>query len=181
MKLLLVLLLAAVLIIGAIVLSSRSPGGPKPLSDLQVAQAWLQCVDCRGSFLTRIRDMPGRNRDTVTKFLQAALREGPDSTQVAKLDRGLYRTWRADSVYRAGRGDAPATSLSEFTAKYREGFRVMWQARAAVALGVIGSPEALASLNDALQLPVNELGDSAIRHAVQEALAGNRPTFDPFP
>lgn len=161
----------AIVVTAAIWLASRDRQGPKPLTDLEVAETWLQCIDCRGSFLKRIHEMPARNRDTVTTFLRAALRDGPDSARVIRFEQGLYRTWLADSLYRGRRGEGPAISFASFATRYRRGFEVMWRSRAAIGLGVIRSGVALTSLNNALQFPLTNKGDSTIHEAVQHALA----------
>jgi hypothetical protein len=145
------------------------PQWPKPLSDLQVAEAWLHCIDCHGSFLKRLHEMPARSQDTVTKFLRVALINGPGSARTARQTSDLVRVWQADSSSRANRGEKPDTGFSSFMSRYQKGFDTRWRTRAAVALGVIRTPAALAALTDGLQLPYQDHGDSAVRRAVIRA------------
>lgn len=143
---------------------------PRPLTHLEVAEAWLRCIDCRGPFLKRLRELPTRSKDTVTKFLESALLNGPDSARVARHTLDLVRTWHADSVSRAGRGLPPVASFPEFMSRYQIGFRIRWESRAATALGVIGTPAATAALNAGLALPLNDKGDTIVHRMVRRAL-----------
>jgi hypothetical protein len=144
---------------------------PSPLSDLQVAEGWLHCIDCQGPFLKQLHEMPARSQDSVTRFLHAALVTGPDSARAARVTRDLVETWRAESLSRARRGEKPDTSFATFMQRYQDGFDARWRGRAAVALGVIRTPAALAALNDGLQLPLQDKGDSVVRRMVQRAIA----------
>lgn len=145
--------------------------GPKPLSDLKVAEAWLQCIDCRGPFLRHIANLPDSSTDTVVAFLSTSLLDGPDSERIARRQHALMRTWRADSIYLSRRGQAPAIPADSFVRLYRRGFEVMWRSRAATALGVIRGDVAMAALDSALELPVTDVGDSTIKNIVDQAIA----------
>ncbi|MGH7514906.1 MAG: hypothetical protein ACREOQ_18530 [Gemmatimonadales bacterium] len=145
------------------------PPWPRPLSDLQVAEAWLHCMDCHGSFLRRLHEMPARSQDTVTKFLGVALINGPDSARTARHTSDLVRAWQADSSSRVRRGEKPDTGFSSFTSRYQDGFDTRWRTRAAVALGVIRTPAAISALDGGLGLPLLDKGDSVVRRAVIRA------------
>jgi hypothetical protein len=141
---------------------------PKPLNDVQVALAWLKCIDCQGSFLSRIGEVRGETRDTITRLFSSALLSGPHSVRLAWRERALQRSWRADSIYR----DSIGVSIPErdsIVGLYLRGFEVTWRSRAATALGVIGSNQALAVLDSAAKLPLCNKGDSAVYRAVQQA------------
>jgi hypothetical protein len=174
MKWLLWILAALALIVGIWLgwgrLHPNQPG-PRRLTDLEVAERWLHCIDCHGSFLKRLRDMPSHSRDTVTKFLHLALIEGPDSLRAIRRDSDLVRSWRADSISRARIGKPPSASFVEFMDRYRTGFDTRWQIRAAIALGVIRTPAAFSALADAQGIPPVTHGDSLIRSAVERAQA----------
>jgi hypothetical protein len=142
---------------------------PKPLTDLQVAEAWLTCIDCQGPFMLRLRDMPAGNRDTVVKFLHDALVNGPGGSRSDRLIQDLERAWRADSISRLRRGEKPDTGFSSFVSRYRDGFETRWRARAAVALGVIRTPAAMAALQAGAQLPQLDHGDSVLHRVVTQA------------
>src|SRR5947207_566917 len=142
------------------------PRWPKPLSDLQVAEAWLHCIDCHGPFLKRLHEMPARSQDTVTKFLRVALLNGPDSARAARNTSDLARAWQADSSSRARRGEPPDTGFSSFMSRYQDGFDTRWRTRAAIALGVIRTPAAMAALTAGLALPHLDHGDSVVLRAV---------------
>jgi hypothetical protein len=144
---------------------------PRPLTDLGVAAAWLECLDCQGAFLQRIRGVPPGNRDTVTRFLASALLNGPPSDRVSRLERDLRRTWYADSAYAARQGDLLRTKLADFLVQNRRGFDVLWRSRAATALGVLRTDSALAALERALKLPFDSIapGDSTIPRAIVSA------------
>jgi hypothetical protein len=168
------LLAVALVIIGAILavwIASKRQQWPKPPSDLEVAATWLQCIDCQGSFLQRLDELPAGNADTVTQFLRSALLDGPDSMRFRRFDRDLGRTWERDSLRRAKRGD-PARPYSQrvaFFERYRQGFKVRVRSRAAIGLGVIGDSLAQATLDSALKiLPVTR-ADSAVYRIVEQA------------
>lgn len=149
---------------------------PKPLSDFQVVEEWLHCIDCRGSFIERMRNIPPSRRDSIARFLNAALLNGPDGARIARLNQDLARAWLDDSLYRAAHG-IPAHKLpGVFMTRFRRGFEVMWRSRAATALGIIRTPFALAALNDALQLPQQDKGDTMIHRMVQRAQADSGRT-----
>ncbi len=149
--------------------AERRQPRPPPLEDLQVAEAWLRCIDCEGSFLKRISEMPPESRDTVTRFFAEALRSGLDSAKSTRRAQALRRTWLADSGFLARSGKLPAIKSDSFVARYLRGSEVMLRSRAATALGVIGGKAALAALNSPLNLSSNDKGDSIILHAVEEA------------
>jgi hypothetical protein len=155
----------------AIWIGSRRQPWPSPPSDLEVAATWLQCMDCEGSFLQRLDEMPASNADTVTRFLRSALLNGPDSLRLRRLERDLRRTWDRDSLRRAKRGD-PARPVSQrvaFLERYRQGFNVRLRSRAAIGLGVIGNPLARATLDSALKIPPVTRADSAVYRVVKLA------------
>jgi hypothetical protein len=131
----------------ALLLSSRGRREPQQPSDVAVAEVWLQCIDCRGSFLERIRDTRPANRDSVVRLLTSALSQGPDSAHRARHERALVRTWYADSAYGAGRQDVLVTRYPLVLDRYRQGFEMMWRTRAATALGVLRTKGALAALD----------------------------------
>jgi hypothetical protein len=145
----------------------RSPR-PKPPTDLEVAEAWLKCIDCQGSFLKRIGEVRGESRDTITRLFSSALLAGPGSIRLARREQGLQRSWHADSIYRDSLG-VGIPERDSIVALYLRGFEVTWRSRAAKALGVIGSNEALAALDSASRLPLCTKGDTVIHRAVQQA------------
>jgi hypothetical protein len=144
---------------------------PQPLTNLQVAEAWLQCIDCRGSFLRRLNAIPVGSRDTVVRFLASALLNGPDSGRRARLTRELGRIWHADSAYAARHGGALHTTRAAFVSRYSQGFEVMWRSRAATALGVLRGDSAVTALHRATQALAGAVAprDSTIFHAVRRA------------
>jgi hypothetical protein len=148
------------------------------LSDLQVAEAWLQCIDCQGSFLKRLNELPANSKDTVTRFLRSALLSGPDSARVRRHTRDMLRTWQADSIDRVQHRlpARPSTQLASLLARYQRSFEVLWRGRAATALGVIRTSTALAALDDAFQGPLNDRGDSTVRRMVERAKADSGRT-----
>ena len=149
----------------------RSAVGPRPLSDIEAARAWLECIDCEGPFLKRLADLPAARRDSVVRFLGTALREGPDSARTARHERELMRIWASDSAYRfeVDAEEASANQRTAFFKRYRQGFETKWRGRAAIALGVIRSPSALAALDSALTAPLVSPGDSIVQRWVERA------------
>ena len=162
----------------------RVPKWPTPLSDLEVTDAWLRCLDCQGPFLKRIVNTSGPTRDAVFRRLQEALLSGPSTTEVRKVNENLARAWQADSshfsvpgaslTFHLGPGVAFDTSAANdanlFVSRYLRGFAVRWRGRAAIALGAIGTPQALAVLDSALiQLPRNDHIDSALLRTIRLA------------
>lgn len=168
-------LLAALVIVVLLVLIwlgwGPRPHWPKPLSDLQVAEGWLHCIDCQGPFLKQLANMPARNQDTVTKFLRSALLLGPDQKRAVQVRRDFEQAWRADSLSRQRRGVPAGSSLVDFLQRYERGFEVRWRSRAAVALSVIGTQQARSALQDGLGLPLQDKGDSIVRNWVEKSIA----------
>jgi len=170
------MLLALAIVLGVVgvtfLLARRGgprPPWPRPLTDLQVAEAWLSCIDCQGPFLRRLHDMPASNRDTVIKLLHGALVRGPDTARAGRLTQDLVRVWLADSTSRVGRGEKPDTGFSSFLKRYQDGFETKWRVRAAIALGVIPAPAAMAALNNASQLPQVDHRDSLVHRVIAQA------------
>ena len=147
------------------------PGWPRPLTDLEVAQRWLHCLDCQGSFLERLHQVSSSSRDTVTRFLRSALLNGPDGARRAEFEADLLKTWQTDSTWRVYRGKAPGASFVQFKQRYQDGFKTRWRGRAATALGVLDTPAACSALHDWLQLPLQNKGDTLVRRMVVRALA----------
>ena len=182
----------ALVVLGVVVLiwiGTRRRQWPQPPSDLEVAASWLQCIDCYGSFLKRLDELPATNEDTVTQFLRNALLNGADSLTLRRLDRDLEETWEADSLRRVKRGETvrPASQRMAFLERYRRGFGVRWRSRSAIGLGVIGSPSALATLDTALTFTPSTKADSAVyrivrwaRDSAQLAVVTARPAAAEF-
>jgi hypothetical protein len=150
---------------------NRPRVGPAPLSEMQVARAWLECTDCLGPYLARLDQARGARRDSVVGFLRSALR-GPDRDRVFRHEQDLLKTWRADSLYRLRRG-RPLSKFSReaFIARYQHGLVVTWRIRAATALGVLRGSVALAALDSALMGSPKDRADSVVRRAVERARA----------
>ena len=146
------------------------PPRPKPLTNLEIAEAWLRCIDCRGSFLRRISELRGKSRDSVMDFFTTALLTGPDSSRRVRREAALRRTWVRDSIYRTriGVGILKQDSIVQL---YSRGFEVTWRSRAAAGLAVIGGNTALAALDSALNLAVHNQRDNIILRALQQAKA----------
>ena len=160
-----------VLILLLLLLLPRRRPVPPPLADLQVAESWLECIDCQGPFLRRLKESSSGN-DTVVRFLRAALLQGPDSARRARHELALLRVWARDSVYRARVGPAkPVPDKAAFLDRYRQGFEAKWRGRAAMALGVIRGDTALAALDSALLIPAIAQGDTLVLGWVKEARA----------
>ncbi len=145
---------------------------PPPVSDLRVAQVWLECSDCRGPFLQRLHDARPPARDTLLERFRLGLLFGPDSARRARHQVELMRSWIADSLYRMREMLPPASlQLPEFMRSYSRGLDVTWRTRSATALGVMRDPLAIAALDSALQLPLQTRADSEVRVAVLAARA----------
>jgi len=179
------------LLILLLMLFMRGRRHPRPLTNLQVAEAWLDCIDCQGPFLQRLHESASDN-DTIVRFLRAALLQGADSARRARHERELLRAWVNDSLYRERRGLSqkaeslparghtfdgavmhvmPLRSQAAFLDRYRRGLDVKWRSRAATALGVIRSDSALAALNSALLVAPTDHGDSIVQRWVERARA----------
>jgi hypothetical protein len=167
---LLALVLVAV-VFGVLIVINPRPW-PKPLSNLEVAQAWLECTDCRGPYLKRLVEMRATNTDTVTKFLVSAL-NGPDRARQIRHEQDLMRLWLADSAYRNRHGEParPDSLRIAYIARYDSNFNVMWRSRAAIALGVIRNDAAMAALASALNFQPTNYRDSALHDGIERAVA----------
>ena len=169
------LMLAVAVALGLIIVAILShPRGPRPVSGVKLAQAWLECIDCQGPFLRRLHDLPPASRDSVVRFLSTALRKGPDGARTARHERDLMRAWALDSLYRVDKdsADASQSQHAAFLQRYREGFHTKWRGRAAMALGVLRSdPAALVALDSARQVPDTSYGDSVVHRWIERALS----------
>ena len=155
---------------------------PPPLTNLEVAQGWLECIDCQGPFLARLVAVRGASQDTVVRFLRAALAVGPDSARRARHTRDLQRTWLADSAYRIRHGNPIVGLRDVFINKYELGFKVKWRSRAALALGVIRTPAAIGALDSAAGAKPLTHADSVVHRYVESARADSgRTALGHFP
>jgi hypothetical protein len=162
--------LAVVLAVSVLVYRQCHPEWPKPLDDFQVTEAWLQCFDCQEGFFDRLDRMPDKHKDSVTRLLTAALLLGPDSAHRARFDQELTKTWLADSLHRVNRGETSKYEQNTYLARFRRGYVMTWQRRAAIGLGAIRSDSALAALDLALRhLPLNTTADSILHQTVERA------------
>jgi len=145
---------------------------PPPVSDLRVAQLWLECSDCQGPFLRRLHDARPPARDTVLQLFRSGLFDGPDSARRVRHHGELMRSWIADSLYRRREMlPPPGLQVTEFLRTYSQGLDVTWRTRSATALGAMRDPVAIAVLDSALQLPLQTRADSEVRMAVMAARA----------
>jgi len=152
---------------------SRLLASRPPRTDLQVAEGWLQCIDCQGSYLAELKALPAVRQDSVVRFLSSALLNGPDSAHSSLIDRQLLRTWRANSAYVVRHGEKAPDNAKDFVNHYRRSVNVIWRSRAAASLGVLRTPTALQALDSAHRLPLDSIfgSDSTISRAVRWALA----------
>jgi len=181
------LLVATIAIILLLWFVYRPAPRPTPLSDFEVTDAWLQCSDCQGPYLGRIKASSNKTKDSLTRILESALLFGPDSQRMARVEEDLKRVWNADSLYRFSGGKpghgislgpgltidttvAPDSRQNLFLTRYRKGFQIRWQARAAIALGVIRTPPALQALDSAEHLIiVHDRLDNALLRTIRIA------------
>jgi len=148
----------------------RNPEWPKPLDDFEITEAWLECFDCQEGFFNRLSGMSAGHKDSITRLLSAALFNGPDSAHSARFERGLRRTWVADSLYLVNQGDTSTYDFGSYLTRYRRGYEITWRRRAAIALGVIRTDSALAALDLALkQLPQVTFVDSVLYRTIEQA------------
>ena len=149
-----------------------------PRTELQVAEGWLQCIDCLGSYLTELGKLRQARKDSIVQFLASSLLNGPDSAQSSRIERELIRMWRADSAYAARDGKKPHDTANDFVQHYGRSVNVIWRSRAATALGVLRTPAALQALDSAGHLPLDSIygSDSTISRAVGWALADSGGT-----
>lgn len=174
----------AVLLWGVLLWQRGRRQVPPPLTDMEVAQGWLECIDCQGPFLARLAALRGARQDTVVGFLRTALAAGPDSARRARHTRDLLRTWAADSAYAARHGNpvVGAHMPDAYIHRYQLGLTVKWKSRAAVALGVIRTSAALQAL-DSAAVPVPPThADSVVQRYVEAARADSgRQALRHFP
>jgi hypothetical protein len=159
------------------------PGQPvrPPRTDRQVAEGWLQCIDCIGTYLTELKKLDPEKKDSIVQFLSSALLNGPDRANSLLIDRRLLRTWRANSAYAVRHQDTLKSTANDFVKHYRQSAEVIWRSRAATALGVLGTDSAMAALKRADSLPLDSISgsDSTISRAVKWALADKGRTGRP--
>jgi hypothetical protein len=152
-----------------------------PRTNVQVAEGWLQCIDCMGSYLGKLDRLPTAEKDSIVRFFSSALLEGPDSAHSLVINRELLRTWRANSAYAVRRGENPHDTAKDFVQHYRRSVNVIWRSRGATALGVLRTSAALQALDSARKLPLDSISgsDSTISRAVEWALADTGRTGQP--
>jgi hypothetical protein len=162
--------IGALIVVALMIGSKPRKQEPRPLSALELAQGWLECIDCQAPFLRRLHDLSPTGQDSVVRLLGVALLKGPDSTRRARHERDLARAWASDSVYRDRLHLAPpSTSQKAFLDRYREGFYAKYRGRAAMALGVLRTPRALAALDSAAQIRDTTFGDSVVQQRIERA------------
>ena len=130
-------------------------GEPRAVGD--VVKSWLECEECTDGELRRVVSLG----DTAVPILTAALRDGPSVETRAQLSKDLLAT------YGELKGYGPVwMGDEEYVRKYTENAVVLYQVRAAVALGAIGGAEPRRALEGAL----GRGGRDEVQRAVGAAL-----------
>lgn len=120
-------------------------------------KSWLECEECTDGELRRVVSLG----DKAVPTLAAALRDGPSAEIRAQLSKDRLAT------YGKLKGYGPVwMTEEEYVRKYTENAVVLYQVRAAVALGAIGGPEPRRALEEVL----GKGGRDEVQRAVGAAL-----------
>ena len=152
-----------VAIVGAALLVACSPQGLDSREEALV-QLYLTCYDCT-SPLDSVRAFAVRKPAATVDSLNVALVRGPDSS--ATRDSASVVAFIRDSSYRAthARPPLPVNRL-DYMLENRRRFDGGFRTRAAIALGWIHDPRALADLNTALGTPLPPDLRAAVKFAL---------------
>jgi hypothetical protein len=126
----------------------------------QIVLSWLECEECFDGQLEAVIRL---GREGVPS-LAIALREGPSRASQAALRHHLILSYRQALQS----GSPHHMTEAEYIRQYLGNYSALYQIRAVRALSLIGGPEALAVLQNALSL---DLPDH-VERAVRTALAG---------
>jgi hypothetical protein len=124
---------------------------------------WFECDECTSGELDRVVALGKR----AVPSLAATLDGGPSPARVERSRLQLERSYDDLVAYARGRPSIEVPLTREaFVAVHLTAQSARWQARAAVALGRIGTPEARAFLRTALDRPLQ----TEVRKSVEAAL-----------
>jgi hypothetical protein len=130
--------------------SARSSQVPTPNPPIPIRPeviAWLDCVEC-GAELKRIAS----RGDQVVPDLRAVLLNGPAKDRLDRQKQHLKKTYRALKEYeRQHPQQKVPISEGEYVQLYGQKYILLNRARAASALGAIGTSSAKAALTEALK------------------------------
>lgn len=138
-------------------------GGPSP-RERALVEHWLLCDECTAGE----RDSVVRLRDRAVSPLGDAL-EGPSRAQLRNVRRQVEASYARLVTAAAAAGDSPSVARTIYVDHYVGNFTAVYESRAAIALGLIGTPQALDELRQALERPPGYYrGD--VRRAIATAL-----------
>jgi len=129
---------------------ARGLGPPPEPMRTDAIRTWLTCADCAERDLDAVLALARDRPDSVVGVLAAALLEGPSAYERRALTRALRRIHARDTRYLTTH--EPTVHLppvGPYVALRVHRFGLSWRARAAIALGQIGTPPAIGVLDSA--------------------------------
>ena len=132
-------------------------------------EVWLTCVECEAAEVDSLKVAASRESG-VQIVLRETLLHGPSAARRAQLRLQLQRTHDrlAERVARDTMLDSVPFGRDAYVRHYLAKAERIYRSRAALGLGHIGGPAALAALDSALNLPSDSLPES-VRKRVQFA------------
>src|SRR5688572_19161920 len=117
--------------------------------------AWFECIECTDFELERVV----KHGSLVEGALTSTLKDGPSPARRAQIEEQLRENHRS----------SPSQRISEdrYVELFSESIAVGYRARAAIALGRLRTPSALAALRAAVD---NTDQPEAVREAARQAL-----------
>jgi hypothetical protein len=154
----------AVVVIALVACSQGvDPAALSPTERITVLR-YLECIDCVIP-LDSVKALASRKPDATVDTLNRGLLTGPDSQEVAAVERALIAGYIRDSTWRVanGRGLLPLRHL--YVQQARDRFVNGYRSRGAMGMGWIRTPRAVAHLDSALTLPLSPSVLWAVRYA----------------
>lgn len=147
-------------------LVARGLGPPPEPIRTDAVHKWLTCADCTERDLDSVLAIARWRPDSILDVLNTALLDGPDAYEKRTLRHALLRIHARDSRYLATHDTAlHLPPVWRYVSDRLSRLRTSWSARAAIAIGQIGTRSSCAMLDSARAI----VSDPVVRRAIEVA------------
>lgn len=119
-------------------------------AERRVIDGWLMCIECNNAQLDSVRALGVRKPQAAVDTLSRDLLGGPVDLRQVNLEGQFAASYQALAEQATSEGDSVGLSEAEYVSHYLASLGAVYRMRAAIALALIGGPEAGNALNAAL-------------------------------
>ncbi|HEX7175579.1 MAG TPA: hypothetical protein VF240_10005 [Pyrinomonadaceae bacterium] len=145
-----------------------TPSHPSPEQAAQARRAivnYFECEECEAGEIEAVVKLG----QVAVPTLAATLLEGPSQANLELLRRHLTASYRELREYERTHPKAKVPGSEEqFVKTYMDNYVVLYQTRAATALGAIGGPEARRALEEASRKPLRGDVQAAVKASLEK-------------